>query len=360
MKHIGLNILLLWLCLPINMQANNKEGKFKKEKTLHRTYQVHKIGEVHIDNEYGNINISTWQKNTVDITANISVDGNDAEDVNKRIQNIQIHLSQTGNSIHAKTTIESTHRSWNLISWISKNSSNVNFKINYDIKMPVQHDLFIDNDYGNIYIDELNGRLNLNADYGKFEIGNLYNNNNKIETDYFSNSSIDLIKGGRITADYSNIHIGQADALQMSCDYTKIIIDKIKKLKYNNDYGSIKVLNGTEIIGSGDYQSRYFAYVDYLKINSDYGSINIQNLLPNFSNIDITCDYVKIKINNQKQVAYRFKIDQEYGCFKQNNLEILRDIRNGGDKLFEGYYLHKDTKSFIRIVEDYGCIKIIN
>lgn len=360
MKHIGLNILLLWLCLPINIQANHKEGQFKKEKTLHKTFQVDQSGSVHVNNEYGNITVSTWTQNTVDITATISVDGNDVDDVNRRIKKIQVYLSQAGNSINAKTIIESSHSSWNLISWITGNSSNVNFKINYDIKMPIQHDLFINNDYGNIYIDELDGSLNLNADYGKFEIGNLNNDFNKIVTDYFSHSSIDFIKGGRISADYTGISIGEADELQMNCDYTKVRIDKIRKLKYNNDYGSIKVMNGTEIIGSGDYQTRYFAYVDYLKLNCDYGSVNIENLLPNFSRIDLSCDYVKIKIDNQKQVPYRFTFDQDYGCFKHNDLEILREIRDGSDKHFEGYYLDKNAKSFIRIEEDYGCIKIIN
>jgi len=358
MNKIGLKIYFILLVLPQLLLATGKEGIYKKTTTINKTYTVGETGQVHIDNEYGNINIITWDKNEVTFTVTITVDGNNQNKVIERMEGIEVRINRNGDKIAAKTYIKSIKSSWNLFNWFSSNDTN--FKINYTIKMPAKFDLTIHNDYGNIYLDRLEGSLNLTADYGQFELGELLNENNRITTDYFSNSSISFIKNGTIKADYSRINIDYAYKLTLACDYTHIQIDKIRKLIYNNDYGSIKVSNADEITGSGDYQSRSFSGISYLKMNGDYGSLKIADIQPEFELIKITSDYTNIKINNNKKVAYQITIKQEYGSVKYDNLEIVKFIQENGNKHLTGYYKDPDSPSKIIIEHEYGSIKISN
>ena len=359
MKPIHYKLLIL-LLLPFSLMANYGDGSIKKQKETHKTYQVGNSGTVYINNSYGNINVDTWQKNVVEITVTVKVDGNSDDIVYKQLKNIDVIFSQNGNQIKAITEINSVNNSWSFWSLFSGNSKKVNYKIDYDIKMPVNHDLKINNDYGNIYVDELNGNLDLNADYGRFNLGDLNGKHNKIIVDYFATSSIDFINDGEIRADYSRINIGSAYNLTMRCDYTTIKIDKVRNLDYNNDYGAITVKNSTYIKAHGDYQRRTFGNVNALHLNGDYGSVTINNLKPNFDGISMTCDYASIKINNETHVPYRFKMDQEYGCFKNENLYIRKNIQDGGEKHIEGYYKDENASSIIKITEDYGCVKVYN
>ncbi len=358
MKKIGLKLLIIFLVLPQLLLAADKKGKYKKTKIVQQTYEVGDEGTVRIINEYGDINVVTWNENKVDIAVRITVDGNDMEKVINRLDHIQVDIRREGNQVVAKTDVESIRSSWNFFSWGSSN--NVNFKIRYEVKMPANFDLNINNDYGNIYIDRLEGSLTLNADYGQFVIGELLNNQNKIVTDYFKNSSISFIKNGRIVADYSRIKIDYAYNLNLSCDYTKIQIGTLRKLKYNNDYGSISVDNGKEIIGGGDYQSRYFGGVSYMKFSGDYGSLKIDGLLPGFDQVNIHSDYTSISIYNPRKVAYQLDIQQEYGSVHYDDVKVYKDISDGGDRHIEGYYLDRNTASKISIKHEYGSIKIYN
>ena len=79
MKKIGLKLLIIFLVLPQLLLAADKKGKYKKTKIVQQTYEVGDEGTVRIINEYGDINVVTWNENKVDITVRITVDGNDME-----------------------------------------------------------------------------------------------------------------------------------------------------------------------------------------------------------------------------------------------------------------------------------------
>jgi len=360
MKYIKHNIYIILFLLPLSLMANYGKGSIKKQKEIRKTYDVGSSGKVSIDNSYGNVNINTWQKNTVEITVTVKVDGNNTEAVNKQLRQIEVIFNQNGSQISAKTKIDCVNSSWSLWSMFGSSSKKVNYKISYSVKMPINFDLKINNDYGNITINELNGNLYLSADYGRFNFGNLNGKSNKIVVDYFATSSIDFIDRGEIHADYSRINIDSAYLLNMACDYSTIKIDKVRNLKFSNDYGSVSVKNSTNVKGSGDYQRRSFGNVNLLQFKGDYGSITIDNLQPNFEKIHLICDYVTIKIKNNQQVPYRFTLNQEYGCFKNENLHIRKNIQDNGEKHIEGYYKNENASSIIKITEDYGCVKIYN
>jgi len=359
MKKIGLKfyIIILFL-LPQLLPAAGKEGKYKKTKVIQQIFNVDNTGKVMISNEYGNINVVTWQENKVVIVATVNVDGNDVDKVRERLDGINVYLSQNGTTIRAKTEIKSLKSSWSFFGWHSSN--NTNFKINYEIKMPPKFDLTINNDYGNIYVDRLEGKLDLNADYGHFELGELLNEDNRITTDYFKDSQIEFIKNGRISADYSRIHITDAYNLSMNCDYSKILIDKAGTLKFNNDYGSINIKRVDQVNARGDYQTRIFGMVTDFTFSGDYGSLKIESLDVDFKRIILSSDYTNVKIYNPNQVAYRFSLSQDYGCFKKEGLSIYKEIVHNGDRDIEGYYKNRNAEAQIKVKMDYGCLKIVN
>ena len=358
MKHIGLKIILL--LIPLLVFSKHPQGKFKKMKTVERSFDVGANGTVNISNTYGDINVITGQTSKVAITVTIKVDGDDNDAVENRFNQIKINIDRTGSQISATTTFgkyAQSGGSW--LSWIFGGShKNTNFKINYEVHMPEQWNLKIDNDYGHIYLNKLSGNLDLNADYGGFEIGQLLGKHNRINTDYFTHSSIDFVKAADINADYCRIDIGSAYRLDMNCDYTTINIDEVRYLKFNNDYGGIYVNNVKEVRGTGDYQARKFGNVSSVNFSGDYGSLTIDGLLPDFNIVDLSCDYTTLKINNRQKVPFRFEMDQTYGCFKSGEMDIYKEINDNGDKEIRGYYKDRNAESLITIKMDYGCVKI--
>jgi hypothetical protein len=355
--------ILLLIFAPWAVNATGiPEGKYKKTKVIRKTFQTGTNGNLVIDNIYGNIQVTSWSKNIVDIKVTINVDGDDADLTAERLERINVVINREGNTVKAKTMTGKWVESWSLLDVITGKykQKRVNFKILYEIKIPKQFNLTIDNQYGNFYLDKLHGKLSLNMEYGKFDIGELLYSDNNINVEYITSSSIDFVKGAFIKADYSKINIDSAYKLDLNCDYTDITINNVRRLKFKNDYGSIKVKNGKVINGSGDYQTRHFSGIDYLDFSGDYGSLKIMDLLPEFQKINLQCDYTNVKITNSNQVPYQLELFQEYGNFKHNGLTIYKEIIDNGDKTIKAFYKNRNTSSVIRINMDYGNLKIIN
>ncbi len=355
------NIYKLWvlLLLPLFAFAHNHPiGKYKKSKVVERSYQTSGIQTLTISSLYGNIHITHRNDGRVTIKATVTVDGNDEEAVEKRLKTIEVNTGITGHRIFAETIIP--EEEWSFSGWLFGKSEKVNFKINYEIQMPVSLDLDIDHEYGNFFLDELTGKLSLNLDYGSFDIGKLEGENNRIDTDYVNDSHIGFINSGKINTDYGDIHIDSAYRLEMDCDYTDIEIDDIRHLDYDCDYGSFKVNNSKYISGKGSYQTRYFERVNYLKIDAGYGSLTIKDPLPDFELIEVDGDYLNINFDNTAGVPYRIFIRADYLSLKHKGLSVIEKQKDMSDIELEAYYRNPGAGSEVKFRLDYGSLDIIN
>ncbi len=71
-------------------------------------------------------------------------------------------------------------------------------EINYTIKVPVTNSVNLENDYGAISLDKLEGQAKISCDYGQLRIGELWAENNSLNFDYTNKSTIAFMKSGKI------------------------------------------------------------------------------------------------------------------------------------------------------------------
>ena len=151
-------ILLLCILFPLAISATDKDGKYTKNKVIKKEFKVTKDATLNVLNKYGNIDIVTWNKNTISVIVSITTNGNDEQKVQERLDAISVDFSGNTSSVTAKTIIEKTTSSWSL--W--GKSNNVSMEINYQIKMPVTNNVNLSNDYGGISLDKLEGTSKIN------------------------------------------------------------------------------------------------------------------------------------------------------------------------------------------------------
>lgn len=353
------NLAIVLLFVPLISMATNDIGKYKyeKSKTIKKEFSVNKDASVAINNKYGNVDVVTWNENRVVIVVTITTKGDDEDRVLKKLDDITVDFEASKSEVVATTKIEKTTNNW--FNWGS--SKNVNFKIDYTVKMPVTNDAKLTNDYGSISLNELKGDADINCDYGKITLGDLHSSNNKINIDYTNSSTIGLMTGGTINADYSKFTIEDAGNIKLNADYTSSSFEKIASLNYNCDYGSLKINRGSSVSGSGDYLTVVFNEIsDRVTINADYGSIKIENLKDNFENVTISSSYTGIKIGAPKNSAYSFVLDLDYAGFKYDDdlLEFNKKIVKSTSKYYEGYFKNQTSKSTINIKSDYGGVTL--
>jgi hypothetical protein len=349
-------IAILFFVIPLLAFADSTEKKHEKSKKIKKTFTVNSDALVSINNRYGNLNITTWDKNTVEIEVTITVKGDDLDDVERKLETINVEFNATRSQVDATTIFGKSKSNW---SWW-KGGKNINYKVNYIVKMPESNAADLDNDYGNIYLDKLSGEADINCDYGKIDIGELNASNNSINLDYCSRSTIGFIKTGDVNVDYSKITIEDAEEIRVNADYSTVKVNKIESINFNADYGSITLDDVVNVSGNSDYTSMRLGTVrKRLKIDTDYGSLRINTLKKGFESVDITGQYAGIRIGIDTDAVFDFEIDLQYAGFKKDidNIEVFKSVSKSTKKYYEGKFGKGNTNSRLKIKSQYGSVR---
>ena len=352
-------ILLICLLIPMigNANPHPKKGKYEKSKTINKEFNVNADALLKINNKYGNVDVVSWNENRVVIDVKITVSGNNEDKVMSRLEQINVHFEGSSSLVSAKTVIEKSSSNW------FGSNNNMNYQIDYKVKMPTTNDANLVNDYGTISLNELKGKADINCDYGKILIGSLYHDDNSINIDYTSNSVIEFMKSGNINADYSKLRVEKAKSIDLNADYTTTVFENIENLDFNCDYGKIEVENGNVIIGNGDYLTMRFGTIyKKIRIDSDYGGIRINKLMKDFDSVYINSDYTGIKIGLDSNAAFNFIAKMSYGGFSYDgdNINYIKKVVKSSSKYYEGYVNKENSGSKIEISSDYGSVKLFN
>ncbi|WP_435262786.1 hypothetical protein [Tenacibaculum sp. nBUS_03] len=340
-----------------NTVNDNNSKKHEKSKTIKKYFSVNRNATLYINNKYGNINVTTWNKNSVQIDIKITVKGNTLDKVENKLNAIKVDFEASKDLVEARTRIEKTKSSWS--SWWKSN--NINFKINYYIKMPVTNNADFNNKYGNIEIDTLEGKTNINCDYGNIDIDKLTNNDNTINLDYCDASDINFIKAGNISIDYSTLRINNSKKIKINADYSTVRVQNSNTMKFNTDYGSVVVNNIENMYGNSDYTDvKIGTLKKNLDINADYGSVKVQNVANGFEKISIDGSYASIKLGTSSTNDFKFIMNLGYASFNypSNKVEMFKSIKKSSSKYYEGIFGNTNSNSLISIKSDYGGVSI--
>lgn len=349
-------LLIALLIVPVTGQASNGKlkGKYTKEKTIKKEFDVNTEALLKVSNSYGNLTLSSWNENRVVIEVHIKTSGNNESKVQEKLDKITVDFEASSDMVSAKT-IFNKDKGWG---WNWGKNNSVNMQINYIIKLPVKNRVNLNNDYGNIMLDRIDGHAKISCDYGRLEIGELHGRNNELKFDYTSKSTIEYVRSAKISADYSGFTIQKAGDLYISADYTNYAIGEMQNLEYSSDYGKLDVEEAYSVQGNGDYINVKLGTIHgNVDINADYGSVSIKNMAEDAGNVSIRSDYTGIKIGYDPMYNFNFEITTEYaGVSGKDDFEINISKEKSNDRYYKGFYGSENSENMISITSDYGSI----
>ena len=359
MKQLS-KIVLVFLLIPLAVFANENpkfKGKYTKTKTLNKEYTVNANAGLKVSNSYGNVDVVTWNENRTVIEVVITTNGNNESKVEDKLKKINVEFSGSANQVTAKTTFgDRKNSSWSI--WGKNN--NVSMEINYTIKLPIGNSVDLNNDYGAISVNELNGNARIDCDYGQLNIGKLNAENNYLSFDYSKNSTIDYMRNGKINADYSSFVLEKVGELELNADYTKSEVQEASTIDYNNDYGKMVVGSVKDLTGRGDYiPLKIETLAGDLNVDTDYGSVTVENATSSAGDITIESEYARVKIGYAAGYNFDFSIELSYASFNgDDGLEISKQSKSNSRKSYSGYNGSRGSGNTIEINSNYGGVTL--
>lgn len=347
-KHY--KILILFILIPF-LGFSNDDTFISKQKSIKKTYIVNSNAGIDIDNKYGNISVSTWDEDKIDLDITIKVTGGNENWVNERLNSIDVDITALKSMVTAVTNMgNSTSKS---------RGSNNSFEINYVIKIPKNGTVKLLNKYGNISTLNLDSTTDITCKYGKVALGKLNGNSNKLVIEYCQNSTADYIKNSTIVARYSNLKLNDAENINLDASYSDLNVGDSQNVKYDCNYGNIKLQKVNSFSGSASYLNIVIGELTS-NLNSElrYSKLNVGNITEKAGNINVTAGYSDVYLGFSPNFSFDFDITTKYGSIKaSDDLEISVSEVKSNTKTISGFYKRKGQNK-VAVNSNYGNVTL--
>src|SRR5690606_10586096 len=141
--------------LPHQPEAEVYTYKSEKRKTFDKTYKVSKSDVLNIDNKFGSVHVNTWNRSEIQVKVDIISRANSDQVAQEMLNKINVTDNRSGNNIVVRTEMGS----------MNSKSGHQSFEINYTVNMPADNNLMVKNSFGNVYLPDMKGKVDLHVRY---------------------------------------------------------------------------------------------------------------------------------------------------------------------------------------------------
>ncbi len=286
-------LFLMAIVLNFSLHAQNKISK-----KIEKTFPMTNSGKLYLENNYGDISVQGWNKESLVIKMEIEVTHKKSENAKNLIDRIGTSINENKDYIIFKTAIaeKSTGffaKYWNKATPFDYDKSNL--KINYKVFLPKNAELDITNKFGDIIVEDwtgkfktdiqhgdlwLNGNLNfvdITMKYGKIKAETINYGNVRVKNGKFIvENSEDL----RVNSSGSTLNLETINALELYSNKDEIKIDVVNKIKGSMkfttiDINSLKKETNLDLKIADLVIKEIITTKPFIKLNQESSEINI-------------------------------------------------------------------------------------
>ncbi|WP_344929643.1 hypothetical protein [Aquimarina addita] len=305
-------VLILIFCFGYALKAQEEVSKI-----IEKSYDLTNVGELQLENKYGNININGWDQNKIQIKINVIVNKKEKEYAQDLLNRIKPSISYSKEFISIFSYIEEKENGF-----FSKllNRANPfdfdkgNIQINYDINLPINAEVQITNKFGDIFTNGWNGKLNTNIGHGNIWIqDNLTNASIEMK---FGKLKAKSIAYGSIKIKNSELDIENSKNLSLNSSGSTIALKNISNLEIYSSKDKVTIRQVDKIRGELKFSNMILEEVsENIDLTMDVADFNAYKITKSNANIDIKQKSSEVHLNIS-DLNFYFNASLEQGLLR--------------------------------------------
>jgi hypothetical protein len=241
--------------LLLTTQVFAEDPLVEKKKTYSKSYSVSNSDRISLTNQFGEMQINTWDKNEVKVSVTITAEAQTDEKAQAILDHISIEDGKSSDGVFFKTKMDKNKDN---TQW-SKGEKQ-GFHIDYVVYVPARNPLQAKNEFGPMTIGDYNGEVTLESKFGSLTTGKL-NNVKKVVIE-FGKGTIGSISNGSLVIKFSKAAIdnldGSVNAVFEYCDIAKLRVDNsTKALTVKNSFSNLYLDVNTNLSASFDISTNF-------------------------------------------------------------------------------------------------------
>lgn len=302
-------LLIINLLIVANILATDGNN-FDDTKVIKKIFKSTSDFELDVTNKHGKISINTWDKDSVSIEVKIKVEASKIERLESILSNINIDFNS--HSDYLSVTTEWNDAGRGIRNDILKIFGEQSVSVDYDIKVPSDITIEINNKYGNISMGNFDGKLKLEVSHGDINVRNL--THLKYIKLKYGKLKAKKIDQGDIYSRFSKVRIDEVDKIDLDCASSKIEIEKANRvvMKSLSDEIEFEKINYLQITAS-------FSDIEIEELKSTikgsikHGDLDIDLIYDDFSEISLNGQHTDIDFNFSPSISFDYFVQLEKG-----------------------------------------------
>lgn len=344
-KIVFFTLMLIFLLGIKGARAHDEYTKIIKKEFI-----VNTDAQLTINNRFGKVHCTNWDKNMVSIEVTITVSAYDKTEADRKFQEISIDFTDSPVAVSAITTFRE-----------SRDMGKGHFSIDYLVNMPVTMNLDITNKFGDIFINEVQGKCRINLGYGSLEAKKLANSDNLLDIK-FSKARINWIKGAVFSLKYSELNVDYAGSLRLDSKYSNLDAEKIIALNMVFEGGKLNMESSSAVDSKSKFSDLEFERIEQsLNLDIQYGSCDVHEMPVDFTSVVIRNKYGNVSIGLNEQSKYTLEADLKF-CnldFPSDKAKFTYRSTTTSENIYRGIIGGKENPaSKVNIHSEFGNVSL--
>ncbi len=318
-RYINGLLIELLLFVPVLVKA-----QFSETREFEKRFKIQPDTRIEITNKYGFVELNTWEKDSVCIKVEIKVEEKKLDKLEKTLDGIDFDFTNSSYYLIARTLVGGNRTSLESEFVRFKESllqSAGNVSIDYKVWLPDNHELRVENKFGDILMGNYSGAVEITLSNGKLRTKAMkgkFNMNLK-----FADATLGNISNGRIYSNYSDIYIKESGQLRIDSKSSTIEILQTNLLNADSRRDKYRVRLIDKIEAAGDFSSfRLSNLLNTARLQTNFGDIELENVDPDFDNIYIESKSTDINLYFDAGSGFNFEVTES-----KTNLDFGREAK---------------------------------
>jgi DUF4097 and DUF4098 domain-containing protein YvlB len=178
-------------------------SEIRDSRTLHEQQALAKGKTVVLDNRNGNVTVTGWDRDSVDVVAEVEVRCRRRSELERTLENIRIRIEPKADRLVIEADSPEIEGGSGFWEWVFGRRIQVN--INFHVRVPENSNVNLETANGNVRAEDLQGRLRLGSTNGNVEAAGVHGSVDVSTTN--GNAEVNcagLKSGDRITCSTTN------------------------------------------------------------------------------------------------------------------------------------------------------------
>lgn len=287
-------------------------AQFTETREFTKRFKIQAQTRIDITNKYGKIELNNWNKDSVVIQFKMEINEKKPIKLEKTLDNLDFDISNSQHFLIVKTQVDKNRSQLESEFLKFKETmlqTNGSIRIDMVVWLPDNHELRLENKFGDIILGDYNGEMQINLSNGKLKAGDLAQNSTLNLS--FADATVNNLPTGRIISNYSDIQLRNSGKVRFESKSSTIEILNADELNIDSRRDKFRIRIADKVDASGNFsQFRVSELKDKATMRLSYGSLDMEKILNTFSSIYIESRSVDVNLYFNPEAKFNFQITE--------------------------------------------------